>query len=519
MTQLKWRGLFCLPVILLFTACKKDPPADPPPPEPPLKSTAAITAFSVRSASNPAVIRENIDATINGKHISLLIPYLADVDSLVPTFTTDAVEVKVNGKRQVSDSSYTDFRQQLTYTLLAEDGTAIDYTVSVKQFTGIPIIRVLTNNSAPILNTEDYVVGNFEVIANGSTLADYSGKTEIRGRGNSTWGMPKKPYRIKLDKKSEILGMPGNRHWALLANYADKTLMRNHIAFTLGNWFGMDYTPRGQFVELFLNNQYQGSYYLTEHIRPDPNRVNITEMAASDESPTSITGGYLLEIDKRYDAEYFWTTGRGVAMTVKEPEKISTAQLSYITSYIADFETALYGNNYRDPENGYQKYISDSTFIQWYWVNELFRNQDANFFSSVFLHKERGQKLRMGPLWDFDIGAGNINYNNSWEPTGWYIRNTNWIARLFQDPAFRARSKAKWLSMKPKLETLMDLIDQTAATLQYSQAENFKKWDILNSYVWPNYVVTGSYANEVAYFKTWLKTRMTWIDAQLVLEN
>ncbi|RYY56698.1 MAG: hypothetical protein EOO09_05550 [Chitinophagaceae bacterium] len=509
--------LISLSLLLVFAACKKDKSSLPP--EPPPRSTAAITAFSVRSSVNPAVIREDVPAVITGNQVTLFVPYLADVDSLIPTFTTDAASVTLNGTRQVSDSSYTDFRHQFTYTLVAEDGTPIEYTVSLKQFTGLPIVRVLTQNSSPILNTEDYVVGNFEVISNGTTLADYSGKTEIRGRGNSTWGMPKKPYRIKLDKKSELLGMPSNRHWALLANYADKTLMRNHIAFTIGKWFGMDYTPRGQFVEVFLNNQYQGAYYLTEHIRPDPNRVNITEMGTSDESPATITGGYLMEIDKRYDADYFWTTGRGVAMTIKEPEKITTAQLSYITNYIAELEGSLYNANFRDPETGYQKYINDSTVIQWYWVNELFRNQDADFFSSVFLYKERGQKLRMGPLWDFDIGAGNINYNNSWEPTGWYIRNTNWIARMFQDPAFRTRSKAKWISMKPKLETLLALIDETAKTLQYSQAENFKKWDILNNYVWPNYVVTGSYAGEVAYFKTFLQTRMAWIDAQLALEN
>ncbi|RYY58833.1 MAG: hypothetical protein EOO05_15165 [Chitinophagaceae bacterium] len=506
-----------LSLLLLLTACKKSTSNDPPPPDP--ASTASFTSFSFRSANNPSVIGTDIAGVISDHEVNVVIPFLADVDSLIPSFTSDASKVMLNDVRQKSDSSLADFRHRLTYTLIAEDGTAIEYKVSVKKYTALPIIRINTKNSAPITSTETYIEGTFNVTANGTDLPDYSGKTEVRGRGNSTWGMPKKPYRIKLDKKSEILGMPTNKNWVLLANYSDKSLMRNMIAFRLGEWFGLSYTPRGQFVEVFLNNEYQGCYFLTEQIKPDPNRVNITEMDVTDETPSTITGGYMLEVDQRLDAEHWWFTTQGVALTIKEPEAITTPQLNYITGYIQQMEDALYSTDFKDPANGYLKYINDDTFIQWYWVNELFRNQDADFFSSIFLYKDRDQKLSMGPVWDFDLGAGNIDYNNSWEPTGWYIRKSVWISRLFQDPAFRTKSKAKWIATKTKIAGLMTLIDETAKTLQYSQVENFKKWDILNIYVWPNRVVTGSYANEVAYLKTWLQTRIAWIDAELALEN
>ena len=510
-------SLISLGFLLLVTGCKKSPANDPPPPEP--ASTAVFTSFSFRSATNPSVIRTDIGAEIKDREVNVFIPYLADVDSLIPSFTTDATVVRVNDIRQVSDSSHADFRHRVTYILVAPDGTPVEYKVSVRQYTALPIIRISTKNAAPVNSTETYVEGTFAVASNGTDLPDYIGKTEIRGRGNSTWSMPKKPYRIKLDKKSEILGMPSNKNWVLLANYSDKSLMRTKVAFTLGEWFGMAYTPRGQFVELFLNNEYQGAYFLTEQVKPDPNRVNITEMSAGDEGPGTITGGYLLEVDQRLDSDNWWISSKGVALTIKEPEAITPAQLDYIKNYMQEMEDVLYSTAFKDPVNGYLKYINDDTFIQWYWVNELFRNQDADFFSSVFVYKERNQKLSMGPLWDFDLGAGNINYNNSWEPTGWYIRNSVWISRLFQDPAFRAKSKAKWVATRSKIGSLMTMIDETAGTLKYSQVENFKKWNILNTYVWPNYVVTGSYAGEVAYLKTWLQTRISWIDAQLALEN
>lgn len=505
-------------LLLTVAGCKKNTDTLPPAPPPVLKSTASFSSFSFRSALNAKSVTADVAGAINDHDITVFIPYVSDLDSLIPAFITDAISVKINDVRQVSDSSMADFRHVITYVLSAEDGTPVEYKVSVKQFTALPILRVNTNNSAPINSTETYVGGTLDITANGTDLPDFSGKTEIRGRGNSTWGMPKKPYRIKLDKKSPILGMPTNKNWVLLANYSDKTLMRNKLAFNLGEWFGMSYSPRGQFVELFLNNIYQGSYFLTEQIKPDVNRVNITEMTTADEGAETITGGYLLEVDQRLDADHYWFTKKNVALTIKEPEAITDAQLGYINTYVQQMEDVLYSADFKDPSTGYQKYINDDTFIQWYWVNELFRNQDANFFSSIFLYKERNQKLSMGPLWDFDIAAGNINYNNSWQPTGWYIRKSIWISRLFEDPAFRSKAKAKWVATRSKIDGLMTVIDDAAKTLQYSQVENFKKWDILNTYVWPNYVVTGSYANEIAYLKNWLQTRITWIDAQLALE-
>ncbi|MET0635747.1 MAG: CotH kinase family protein [Chitinophagaceae bacterium] len=499
--------------LLVGAACKKElrTPAQ--------RSTATISSFSFRAEKNPAVIQSDLVATISDSIIYVHIPYLADVDSLVPTFTTDAAGVSINNIRQVSDSSHNDYRHKLTYTLTAEDGSLHEYRISVKQYTDLPIIRVQTDNSAPVNSTEIYVGATISISSNGTDLPDFSGKTEIRGRGNSTWTiMPKKPYRLKLDKKSEILGMPTNKHWVLLANYADKSLMRTKIAFTMGEWFGMTYSPRGQFAELFLNNQYQGSYFLTEQVKPDPNRVNITEMTAADETPETITGGYLLELDKRLDAEHWWKTTKDVSVTLKEPEVISATQLAYITRYVQDMENAIYAADFTNPATGYKKYINDETFVQWYWVNEIFRNEDANFYSSVFLYKDRNAKLSIGPIWDFDIAAGNINYNESFQTTGWHVRNTVWFARLFEDPVFKKNVKDKYYAVKPKLAGLMNLIDSTASELRYSQVENFKKWDILNTWVWPNYAVQGSYVNEVNYLKTWLTTRMAWIESQLLME-
>ena len=391
--------------------------------------------------------------------------------------------------------------------------------------TGLPVAEIWTNAYAPILNRDDYVKGCMR-LTDGSRQTYraglYQGAVEIRGRGNSTWDMPKKPYRLKLASPgAQVLDMPADRDWVLLANYADKTLMRTDVGFELSRRLNMAWTPRMRHVELYLNGEYQGSYQLGEHVKVAPNRVNVAPMAATDIAQPNVSGGYLIEADY---AEYtdagdvLTSTSSGILFNVKSPGSSTglQTQVGYINGYLQTVENTLLSNNF-GAQTGYAPLIDTASFIDWWIGKELVKDPDGPFWSSVYLHKDRGGKLRMGPLWDFDLSLGNDDFCDAQFPTGWWIRkNSEWYSHLFKDPAFRAQVYERWKALKKtQIDTLLPFIDQTAKDLDASQRENFKRWPILNEYVWPNAVVTGSYNGEVKYLKDWLKKRIDWMDKNI----
>jgi hypothetical protein len=328
--------------------------------------------------------------------------------------------------------------------------------------------------------------------------------------------MPKKPYKIKFDKKASILGMPAAKNWILLANYADKTLMRNAVALSMGQQFSAASTPRYRFVDVVMNGVYQGNYNITEDAEINANRINIPELGPSDNSPDVITGGYFLEVDQRLDADTYWYTTKGLAFTMKDPDPITPQQLTYIQGYIQQTEDAIFAPNFADTVNGYAKYINVDSFIDWYLVKELMKDNDGLDFSSIYYYKDRGGKLVMGPIWDFDLSGGNTNYSDCQYPTGWWIKNSVWFSRLFQDPAFKARVEQRWHDLQATaIPSIYANIDYNARYINLSQQQNFQVWNILGIYVWPNVVWLGAYQPEVDYLKNWLKTRVAWMNANI----
>lgn len=478
-----------------------------------------FSAFTIDSDNNTGKIHETIVCDVNNAGTVIgVISSGIDLSDLVPTFSTNADSVLVNGVKQESTQTAVDFSSPVTYTLYAGESGVSEYTVNLVQ-TGLPVIYVNTVDEAPIESKDDYVSGRVSVITADGSI-DLEAETQIRGRGNSTWGMPKKPYRLRLRTGASVFGYPTDRDWVLLANYSDKTLARTTLAFTLGEEFGLAYNNRTQPVDLVINGVYQGSYLFGEHVKVAPGRVNVTELSEDDEDESVITGGYFLEIDARLDEDFWFFTPRGVPITIKSPGDITTAQLDYISSYVSEMEDVLFSASFSDTENGYQKFIDSESFIRWFWVNEVFKNHDAKSFSSIFLYKERDEKLKMGPLWDFDLSAGNINYANAEDPTGWWVKTGPWFARLFEDPAFRNAAETFWNTHRDEVkDILLTWLDEHAALIGRSQDQNFRKWPILDTYVWPNAVVTGSYEGEINYLKEWLTTRIDWINAQVGPED
>ena len=383
------------------------------------------------------------------------------------------------------------------------------------QRVNLPVLKITTDNAAPIVSKDVYVAGQMTLESNVVGAAPVIGGLQIRGRGNSTWDMPKKPYRLKLTDKQALLGLPSSKDWVLLANYSDKTLLRNFIAMELGTRLGMAWTPRSAFVEVYLNNRYDGVYLLTENIKIAKDRVNIDELAADDVAADRITGGYLLEVDFRMDGHTMFSSVDHLPIVFQDPEEPVQAQEDYIEGYIDQFESVLHSSDFANPTTGYAAYIDVDSFIRWYLVNEIFRNVDANMWSSCWMYKPRGGKLFMGPLWDFDLAAGNANYNNAFQTAGWHIHDAPWFSRLFQDPAFVARVKQVWSEIRAnQLPAMFQSISTNATVLQQSQLNNFQRWPILETYVWPNFVIPGSFDGENDYLETWLTARIAWMDAQ-----
>jgi hypothetical protein len=400
----------------------------------------------------------------------------------------------------------------------------------------LPRVYIATEGGVEVTSTDDYLNGTVRVLSgNGDELLQAS--TEVRGRGNTTWGMPKKPYRLKLNTAAAMLGMPAERDWALLANYADKSLVRNKVAMVLGEQAGLAWNPRSVFIELYFNDAYQGVYQLFEHVKVGPNRVNIDELDKdSDIAPELITGGHFLEVDHRLDEDVCWFTSMNIPICSKNPEydvedisdpaHASYAQYNYIKNYLDAAEQAI-----STPGNSYQDYFDVEAMASWYLVTELMKSNEAqinsvvegsdNFTSSVFLYKPRGGKLNFGPLWDYDLAAGNINYNGNFDPTGWFIRNSEWHRRLFEHSDFGQHVFAKWCELERGgvIAGLGEQIDTIVAGVDRAAIDrNFERWDILGTYVWPNAFVGDTYDEEVDYLKTWLTTRAEWMRTEYARE-
>jgi len=222
-----------------------------------------------------------------------------------------------------------------------------------------------------------------------------------------------------------------------------------------------------------------------------------------------------LEVDFRQDGHTIFSSIENLPIVFQDPEEPVQLQEDYIRGYIDEFETVLNSGDFADPATGYAAYIDVDSFIRWFLVNEIFRNRDANMWSSCWMYKPRDGKLHMGPLWDFDIAGGNIDYDGAYGTAGWWVRDAPWFSRLFEDPVFAARVKQVWNEIHAdQLPELFESIPAHAAVLQQSQLNNFQRWPILEMYVWPNYRITGTYDGEVDFLQSWLSERIAWMDAQ-----
>ena len=524
--------LLAIAAAVFFSSCEEKEAVQP---------GAGITSFSFLKENNPSLTEDvtctvNEDGTITGTFNDRLSDYF-----LKASFELDAEYASVNGTVQQSGVSKNNYAKEVVYEVKLKDGTSMTQTVRMKckPAPQVPVIRINTENGAPVVDKKNYIKGTVVIEDPAGMYWDTPRlelkmtKDGIRGRGNSTWDMPKKPYKMKFDSKVSIFGLGEDKEWVILANYADKTLLRNVVAMKLSEIVGMPWTPAMLPVEVYMNGSYLGCYTFSEHKKVSEHRVDLDIVGESDNSGDAVTGDYYMEIEQNQDeTTCFYTQVCGIPMMFSEPEVPTAAQLQYVKEYFRQAETALRSSNFTDPDTGWQKYIDIETFAKAYLVNELTKNIDGNMRKSSFITKKKNDKFQMYHLWDYDLALGNCNYLDdefgaSDGPEGWFIKDYTWarysplgyhhqwFTILTKDPAFCAKVKEIWNTHYDELKNIPGFIDQMAAYMKDAQKRNFEKWNILNTHVWPNVVVTGSYQGEIDYLKSFYTSRFNWLDGRI----
>lgn len=477
---------------------KKDSISKPEPIAPELITMAFL------ATNNPKHIKSDVNCEIIGDSIvECWLPGIHEDKVLIPNFSFEGDSVVVTQKKIISGETKINFKRPFNLSVLSGYKTRT-YTVYVHTYTGLPILWIDTENHQQITSKYSYLDAHMKLeedvvtrLAGEIVEADL----QIKGHGNTTWSskVNKKSFRLKFSDKVSLLGEPKNKSWVLLANYYDKTMLRNQIASYLGSISLMDYTPKFHFVELMLNEKYNGTYQLGDKINVNKHRVNVGD------------DGYLLEFDARATSEDITikVQHQQVPIVIKEPDlEDGDERYNYIHDYILEAEECLFSSKFTDPDLGWKKYMDMDSFVDWYLINEIAKNNDACLFTSCFLNLQRGGKLKMGPIWDFDMAFGRTSANSNDDPKGFWIRKTPWFKRMFEDPAFKARVKERFDYFYSHRYDIMKEIDDNVKYLQYSVVENEHKWSILKSSApWDKYQKT------VDNLIDWILQRFEWLKA------
>ena len=463
-----------------------------------LKDTGVLSAFRFLKKNN-AFLTADVSSSIGEESIIPLVTF--SQSELIPTFTTNAVKVLVDEVEQKSGMTKNDFSSPVVYQFIMRNGETFQYTVKAEfLLSAIPELTITTTDPsiAEIPSKDYYLEGTLAVNGRGG-YEDYTGKTEVKGRGNSTWGYPKKPYRLKLNKKAEICGLGKAKNYVLLANHLDPTLMLNSVAFKIGRLLELPFTNHAIPVDVVLNGIYKGSYLLTEQIEVKENRVDLDE-----------NNSVMWELDSYWDDEpKFKSTAFNLPVMVKDPD-LTTEQFEYWKKDFNAFTTQfakepLEGNSYVDM-------IDIESVAKFLITFNLVHNMEINHPKSVFLHKEGNGKYVMGPIWDFDWAydyEGTSNHFGRYK-TPLFSSSMNGVGtaffqRFLQDSRVKAIYKRTWQDFKNnKLDALLQYVDDYAVMLKPSVERNSELWEN-----------TRSFDTKVKELKTWLKNRADYIDSEV----
>lgn len=412
----------------------------------------------------------------------------------------------------------------------------------------LPIIVI--NTFGQTVQDEPAIMAGMGVIDNGAgnfnhtddPFNGYSGFVEFEWRGESSLMFDKKSFRVETKDPFgqsidvSLLGLPSDNDWIFYGPYSDKSLIRNAVTFELGRKMG-HYASRTRFFELMIDDDYQGVYVLMEKIKRGNDRLDIANLKTQDTLGEESTGGYILRVDKiepdgspgffsnpnppypNYNPHYFQF------FQPKEAD-LHPNQIQYISSFIEQAESALSTQYFLQPGVGYKEYFDLPSFADFQIINELTKNVDAYRYSTYFYKDKnsRNSKLQAGPLWDFNLGFGNVDYwDNCFDIPGWMYTEYRmwWFARMMEDGVYIQNIQCRWQELRQTSfsnDSILYLIDSLTNHLGPAIDRNFNRWPILGQYVWPNKYVAPTYLDEIDFVKNWIIDRATWMDEQWDLE-
>lgn len=373
---------------------------------------------------------------------------------------------------------------------------------------GVPTIRITTDNLVPVETKTDYLKANYLVDG-----TQFNKRCKIRGRGNSTWLLPKKPYKLKFDEKVSLFGFPENKDYILLAEYYDSSMLRTAYMFETSQSVGLEYTPKYQYVDLVLNDEYMGLYILTETVEKAKHRIDISK------------DGYIIEKDNNYYNEplYFTTDDLSMNYTFKYPDADDgdiiegDENFEWIRNFMKGLEESMIAIENNPLSEEYMRYINIVSFAKWYIAAEVTATDDPNLF---YVLPSKGEKLKMMPMWDAGWSMG------LWPTGAWgtpptekmYDReiwrttypNKTYFRFLFNSPKFVEAVKKEWSQFKLRAPLLKEKMESIVKNIEEAQKTNSNKWGRIKIHI-----AHDTWEEDVLFLNEFLDNRIKWMDSQI----
>lgn len=465
------------------------------------------------ASENPLQLVEDAECVIVGDSaVECRVLNLMSAKTLIPRFSFTGDYVTIDGQEAISSKTVFDFSKERVLVVHSGEKTK-EYLVTVSAYTGLPTLWAETNGRS-LKEANYYYKGTFSIVDNigyqgiGS-LPETSGRIMAQGSlryytkmanrpgGETEWG--KNDYRLTFSSAVSLLDMPSDTDWKLNPNVHDITMLHNQTAFFLSKISKLDYTPRFRYVDLMFNGRYYGTYMLGEYLSAGSKRINVGD------------DGFILSIGSNTSGSTFTTGHLEQPVSILYPSSQPTSVVNYIAGVVRDAESVLFSSSFTDDSYGWRSYMDENSFVDWYLINEIAKNQSGAFQSSCIMNYKRGGKLKMGPVWDFEKAFGDAG---STRATGFVIKNVSWYKRLFKDPAFVAKVKERFDYYFNHQEDIFKSINENAQYLKYAIQEDNTKWDTFTSDKSSGADTWVLYQGQVSSMKSWLTERMRWLKEQ-----
>ena len=468
-----------------------------------------LAYFEFLHADNPYQLVEDVKCEIAGDSVVCWVPNIMPNKVLIPQFSYQGKSLTIGGKAVESGVTSIDFGkpQKLTVT---SDLLSKDYTVYVYSYTGLPMVWLTTNNREDISVSDLVYEAKLKIVENARTRGAgdvIEANARLKAIGPLSWvsskldgssQMGKNNYRFTINAAYSVLDDPMNTTWELLSNAKDATMLHTQTGFHLGKISNLHFTPHFHFADLMLNERYFGTYLLGESIDYTNNRTGVE------------SNGFIVKIDASNGRTYFKTDNLEQPVTIVSPTVFSGDEdYQFISNYVRSAESALFGSNFTDASEGWQRYLDMDSFVDWYLINEIAKNLDGDFGAECYMNMKRDGKLRMGPLWKMERSFG---YGDS-STSDFVIKNVKWYNRLFQDPAFVAKVKERFTYFYNHKNDILKEIDADVSYLRNAIPENNNKWEVFSGSSADD--VRKKYQKEVTTMKSWIEKRMDWLNDEI----